>query len=107
MLRRDAYSIRRARETTEAPAARSSRPCFPALGTSSTARHGGLEQEFGDLQEFEFTVQDGRLFLLQARVGKRTPQAAARIALDLMDEGLISAEIARTRTAGLDTGALT
>ena len=72
---------------------------------NSAARR--LEQEFGDLQEFEFTVQDGRLFLLQTRTGKRTPLAAARIALDLMDEGIISAEIARTRTAGLDTGALT
>lgn len=60
-----------------------------------------LEQHLGDMQDFEFTVQDGQLFMLQTRNGKRTPQAAARIALDLFDEGLITAEVARQRTAGL------
>ncbi|MFD1690867.1 PEP/pyruvate-binding domain-containing protein [Azotobacter chroococcum] len=49
-----------------------------------------LERDFGDMQDFEFTVQDGRLYLLQTRSGKRTPQAAARIALDLCDAGLIA-----------------
>lgn len=65
-----------------------------------------LERAFGDMQDFEFTVQDGRLFLLQTRAGKRTPQAAARIALDMLDEGLISAALAQQRTAGLDRQAL-
>ena len=65
-----------------------------------------LEREFGDMQDFEFTVQDGRLFLLQTRSGKRTPQAAARIALDLLDAGLIAPDTARTRTASLDRKAL-
>ena len=37
-----------------------------------------LEREFGDMQDFEFTVEDGRLFFLQTRVGKRTPWAATR-----------------------------
>jgi len=60
-----------------------------------------LEQHLGDMQDFEFTVQDGQLYMLQTRNGKRTPQAAARIALDLFDEGLITAEVARQRTAGL------
>jgi len=60
-----------------------------------------LEQHLGDMQDFEFTVQDGELYMLQTRNGKRTPQAAARIALDLFDEGLITAEVARQRTAGL------
>ncbi len=63
---------------------------------------GQLERAFGDMQDFEFTVQEGRLFMLQTRTGKRTPQAAARIALDLLDEGLINADIARVRTAGLN-----
>jgi pyruvate,orthophosphate dikinase len=54
------------------------------------------------MQDFEFTVQEGRLFMLQTRTGKRTPQAAARIALDMLDEGLINADIARARTAGLN-----
>lgn len=60
-----------------------------------------LEHHFGDMQDFEFTVQDGRLYMLQTRSGKRTPQAAARIALDLLDEGVISAEMARSRTSKL------
>jgi pyruvate,orthophosphate dikinase len=58
------------------------------------------------MQDFEFTVQDGRLFLLQTRAGKRTPQAAARIALDLLDERVISADLARERTSGLNRRSL-
>lgn len=65
-----------------------------------------LERNFGDMQDFEFTVQDTRLFMLQTRNGKRTPQAAARIALDLFDEQLISADVARQRLAGLGREAL-
>ncbi|MGZ5893892.1 MAG: PEP/pyruvate-binding domain-containing protein, partial [Caldimonas sp.] len=65
-----------------------------------------LEHAFGDMQDFEFTVQDGRLFMLQTRSGKRTPLAAARIALDLLDDGLIGVELARQRTHGLDREAL-
>lgn len=60
-----------------------------------------LEREFGDMQDFEFTVQDGQLFMLQTRAGKRTPRAAARIALDLLDEGLIDRSTALQRTAKL------
>lgn len=65
-----------------------------------------LEHAFTDMQDFEFTVQEGRLFMLQTRAGKRTPQAAARIALDMLDQGLISAEVACERTAGLTRDAL-
>jgi pyruvate,orthophosphate dikinase len=65
-----------------------------------------LERGFADMQDFEFTVEDGRLFLLQTRSGKRTPVAAARIALDMLDEGLIGPDVARERTAGLDRAAL-
>jgi pyruvate,orthophosphate dikinase len=53
------------------------------------------------MQDFEFTVQEGRLFMLQTRNGKRTPYATARIALDMLDEGLIDSGVARERTAGL------
>ena len=60
-----------------------------------------LETTLGDMQDFEFTVQDGQLYMLQTRHGKRTPQAAARIALDMLDEGLIDADEARRRTATL------
>lgn len=60
-----------------------------------------LEHELGDMQDFEFTVQDGHLHLLQTRSGKRTPRAAARIALDLHEAGLIDRQTARERTAHL------
>jgi len=66
-----------------------------------------LEEAFGDMQDFEFTVEEGHLFLLQTRSGKRTPRAAARIALDLLDSGLIGRDEALRRTAGLDAAALT
>ena len=69
----------------------------------ATAR---LERTFGDMQDFEFTVQQGQLHLLQTRKGKRTPLAAARIALDLLDEGVIEAHTAAERTRGLDARAL-
>jgi pyruvate,orthophosphate dikinase len=65
-----------------------------------------LEHTFGDMQDFEFTVQAGRLFMLQTRAGKRSAYAAACIALDLLDEGVISAEAALARTAGLDRAEL-
>lgn len=61
-----------------------------------------LERSFGDMQDFEFTVENGHLWLLQTRDGKRTPQAQARIALDLLDEGIITAAEARQRTDDLN-----
>lgn len=60
-----------------------------------------LESMFTDMQDFEFTLQDGELFMLQTRDGKRTPQAATRIALDLYDAGLIDRDTALQRTDGL------
>ena len=60
-----------------------------------------LEQIFADMQDFEFTVEEGELHLLQARSGKRTPLATARIALDLHAEGLIDTDTALERTAAL------
>jgi len=53
-----------------------------------------LEQHFCDMQDIEFTVERGRLYLLQTRTGKRTAAAAVRIATDMVDEHLID-----TRTA--------
>jgi pyruvate,orthophosphate dikinase len=49
-----------------------------------------LERHFRDMQDLEFTVERGKLFLLQTRIGKRTAAAAVRIARDLVNEGLIS-----------------
>ena len=65
-----------------------------------------LEQAFLDMQDFEFTVEDGHLFMMQTRAGKRTSLARARIALDLFDEGVIDRSSARDRTQGLDRDAL-
>jgi len=56
-----------------------------------------LEREFGDMQSFEFAVEDGRLFFLQTRDGKRTPWAAVRIAADLVREGLATKHAALER----------
>ncbi len=49
-----------------------------------------LENHYRDMQDMEFTIEDRKLYMLQTRNGKRTPQAAMKIACDLVDEGLIS-----------------
>src|ERR1022692_3908127 len=51
-----------------------------------------LEKHYKDVQDFEFTIQDGKLYMLQTRVGKRTGLAAVRIAIQMVDEGLITKE---------------
>jgi pyruvate,orthophosphate dikinase len=56
-----------------------------------------LEQYYKDMQDFEFTVQEGRLYILQTRTGKRTGPAAVRIAIDMRREGLISKDEALLR----------
>lgn len=65
-----------------------------------------IERAFQDMQDFEFTVQEGQLYILQCRPGKRTARAMVRIALDQLDEGTIDAPLARERCAGLDRAAL-
>jgi pyruvate,orthophosphate dikinase len=63
-----------------------------------------LEQHYREMQDVEFTVEEGRLYILQTRGGKRTAAAALRIATDMVDEGLIAREdaIARIEAAQLD-----
>jgi pyruvate,orthophosphate dikinase len=51
-----------------------------------------LEKHYKDVQDFEFTVQDGKLYMLQTRNGKRTGLAAVRIAIQMVEEGLITKE---------------
>jgi pyruvate,orthophosphate dikinase len=51
-----------------------------------------MEKHYRDMQDFEFTIQDGKLYMLQTRNGKRTGLAAVRIAIDMVREGLISQE---------------
>jgi pyruvate, orthophosphate dikinase len=62
-----------------------------------------LEAHYRDLQDVEFTVEEGMLYLLQTRTGKRTATAALRAAVDMVDEGLISKEEAVAR---IDPGQL-
>jgi pyruvate,orthophosphate dikinase len=63
-----------------------------------------LESHYRDMQDVEFTVEEGELFLLQTRTGKRTAAAALRIAVEMVDEGLINREeaVARIDPAQLD-----
>ncbi len=56
-----------------------------------------LEQHYKEMQDLEFTVQDGELFMLQTRTGKRTAQAAVRIAVEMAEEGLIDEKEALRR----------
>ncbi|MEM3185312.1 MAG: pyruvate, phosphate dikinase [Conexivisphaerales archaeon] len=63
-----------------------------------------LERHFKDMQDIEFTIERGRLYMLQTRTGKRTAQAAVNIAVDMVNEGLITKEdaIARVEPSQLD-----
>ncbi len=63
-----------------------------------------LEQHYRDMQDVEFTIQEGKLFMLQTRSGKRTAEAALKAAVDMVREGLIDQDIAVSRVdpAALD-----
>ena len=63
-----------------------------------------LEQRYRDMQDVEFTIQDGRLWMLQTRSGKRTTSAALKIAIDMVEEGTLTPEEALLRVdpASLD-----
>ncbi|OGW42678.1 MAG: pyruvate, phosphate dikinase [Nitrospirae bacterium GWD2_57_8] len=63
-----------------------------------------LEKHYRDVQDFEFTVQENTLYMLQTRTGKRTAHAAVKIAVDMVKEGLISKEeaVLRVEPASLD-----
>ena len=51
-----------------------------------------LEKHYGDMQDMEFTIENGKLYMLQTRNGKRTAQAALKVAVDLVDEGVCTKE---------------
>ena len=61
-----------------------------------------LEKHYKDMQDMEFTVEDGRLYMLQTRTGKRTPAAAFKIAMDMVNETLITKEQAVLRIQPAD-----
>ncbi len=56
-----------------------------------------LEDHYKDMQDMEFTVQEGKLYMLQTRNGKRTPQAAIKVAVNMYEEGIIDKETALMR----------
>ncbi|HPU07644.1 MAG TPA: pyruvate, phosphate dikinase, partial [Thermogutta sp.] len=58
-----------------------------------------LEKHYKDMQDIEFTIQEGKLYMLQCRVGKRTGTAALNMAMDMLHEGLIDEETAVLRVA--------
>jgi pyruvate,orthophosphate dikinase len=72
------------------------------VSADPTAAGPTLESAFGDMQHFEFTVEEGQLFFLQARAGTRTPWAAVRIAADLVRAGVIASAEALRRLAPYD-----
>ena len=70
---------------------------LPAVGAALREIADRLERVFGDMQEFEFTVEEGQVQLLQTRTGHRTGWAACRIAVDLVAEGLADPDTALQR----------
>src|SRR5437773_1608551 len=77
---------------------------MPAAFKELTRIYGALEKHYRDMQDMEFTVEQGKLWMLQTRNGKRTAKAALRIAVELANEKLITKEeaVARIEPASLD-----
>ena len=65
-----------------------------------------LEKHYKDMQDMEFTIQDGKLYLLQTRNGKRTAQAAVQVAVDMVEEGLVDEKEALLRVNPQDLDGL-
>jgi pyruvate,orthophosphate dikinase len=78
----------------------------PHIGEQLEGLSTALEHEFHDAQEFEFTVENGQLFVLQTRDAKRTPLAALRIAVELAEGGLLTAAQAHERVSMLSADQL-
>ncbi|MFJ9898343.1 pyruvate, phosphate dikinase [Streptomyces sp. NPDC091280] len=72
----------------------------PTSYTQLVGHLGTLETHYRDLCDIEFTIERGRLWMLQTRVGKRTAEAAFAIAAELVDEGLITADEGLARVGG-------
>ncbi|HXV13997.1 MAG TPA: pyruvate, phosphate dikinase [Candidatus Krumholzibacteria bacterium] len=72
---------------------------MPAIYRELVEVAGKLEHHFTDVQDVEFTVESGRLWMLQTRNAKRTGRAAVRIAVDMVEEGLIDVRTAMKRVA--------
>jgi pyruvate,orthophosphate dikinase len=77
---------------------------MPEAFKAFVAISGRLEKHYRDMQDLEFTIERGKLWMLQTRSGKRTAKAALKVAVDMAREGLISTEeaVARVDPASLD-----
>ncbi len=75
---------------------------LPAVAAQLRDALTRLEQEFGDVQDVEFTIEDGKLWILQTRAAKRSPQAALRFAIDFVNAGRITPAEALRRLDGVD-----
>ncbi len=72
---------------------------MPAAYAELVRIYERLEEHYREMQDIEFTIEEGRLWMLQTRTGKRTAMAAVRIAVEMVDEGLISKDEALLRVA--------
>ncbi|MFV9672688.1 MAG: pyruvate, phosphate dikinase [Acidimicrobiia bacterium] len=72
---------------------------MPAVYAEFDAFSKKLEDHYRNMQDMEFTIENGKLWLLQTRDGKRTAQAAVRIAVDMVEEGMISTDEALMRVS--------
>jgi pyruvate,orthophosphate dikinase len=95
-IRTPQYLTRAAREAAGAKAA-SMEESMPEVFAGLARVFDLLERHYRDMQDIEFTVERGKLFMLQTRSGKRTAKAALRIAVDMAEEGLIGEEEAVLR----------
>src|SRR5882724_8415766 len=77
---------------------------MPAVFAELDKVRRALEKHYRDMQDIEFTVQQGKLWMLQTRTGKRTAQAALKVAVDMVNEGLIGRDdaVRRIDPASLD-----
>jgi pyruvate,orthophosphate dikinase len=102
-IRTPQYLTRAARETAGAKPA-SMEEAMPETFIELAKVFDLLETHYRDMQDIEFTVQQGKLWMLQTRSGKRTAKAALKIAVDMAEEGLITREeaVARVDPAALD-----
>lgn len=94
---RTPYPINKASRSMESQNLPSLEETMPKVYKELVAIQKKLERHYKDMQDIEFTIEDGRLWMLQTRVGKRNPQAAIRIAVDMAKERLINKETAILR----------
>ncbi|MGC4082220.1 MAG: PEP/pyruvate-binding domain-containing protein [Vicinamibacterales bacterium] len=79
---------------------------LPGPYAELTAARTALERALRDMQDFEFTIEEGQLYFLQTRDAKRTPWAALQIAVDLANAGIIERDTAIARLAPYELGSI-